>query len=271
MSDKDVLLDKLPTNGAATPNGQLRKLLRWGKAKYFGVQDELVTAGLARKSRGRGGRLERIVDQDAIRMLAKIPPDGSTIGNITLRKSLRWRADRYWAVRDGLLDSGVILKGGGMGGSVHRVIEEVDQEEIDDDSIETEEEVESEVAVALLLPSRSRAIPKSSTLSTLPRVRNRFSGLRSRCTTPLAWAAISVSSNWCATASTSATGSRPPLRWARLSRVSPSNSSMTRNAVPSRVTSSSSTRTAPGWSTVFATYPSRRNRARTVGSWESSG
>lgn len=145
MSDKDVLLDKLPTNGAPTPNGQLRKLLRWGKAKYFAVQDELVTAGLARKSRGRGGRLERIVDQDAIRMLAKIPPDGSTIGNITLRKSLRWRADRYWAVRDGLLDSGVILKGGGMGGSVHRVIEEVDQEEIDDDSIETEEEVESEV------------------------------------------------------------------------------------------------------------------------------
>ena len=48
-------------------------------------------------------------------------------------------------------------------------------------------------------------------------------------------------------------GKLPPLRSARESSVSPSKSSMTRNAAPSGVRSSSNTRTAPEWSTVLAT------------------
>ena len=95
-------------------------------------------------------------------------------------------------------------------------------------------------------PSRSRAIPKSRSLTSPPRVKNTFSGFRSRCTMPCACAEASVARTWSIAPTTSATGSRPPVdRCRRASSVSPSSSSITRNAAPSSVTSSSSTATAP--------------------------
>jgi len=55
------------------------------------------------------------------------------------------------------------------------------------------------------------------------------------------------------------------------STVVPSRSSITRNAAPSSVTSSSTTRTAPACFTELAMYPSRRNRDRMSSCELSSG
>ncbi len=50
--------------------------------------------------------------------LAKLPIDGSALGNSTLRKELRWPESRYWEIRDDLLRQGLIQRGRGRGGSV---------------------------------------------------------------------------------------------------------------------------------------------------------
>lgn len=65
-------------------------------------------------------------------LLSLIPESGATIGNVSLREKLNAavsvaageplaEAD-YWALRDALIDEGLILQGRGRGGSVHRVV-----------------------------------------------------------------------------------------------------------------------------------------------------
>ena len=76
-------------------------------------------------------------------------------------------------------------------------------------------------------------MPKSRTLTLPLRVRNMFSGLMSRWTTPLACAAASTSRSCVAIERASTTGSRRSLRSHRRSTVSPSSSSMTRKTIPS--------------------------------------
>ena len=92
-------------------------------------------------------------------------------------------------------------------------------------------------------------------------VRNRFAGLRSRWMMPLACAAASTSRSCVADRHDEPrpAGARRQ-RSRRSSSGAPSSSSMTTNADPSSAMSSSSTATAPGCSTEFATYPSRRKR-----------
>jgi hypothetical protein len=68
------------------------------------------------------------------RMYALIPEDGRTIGNINLRgllsKEVKGKlggdlsSDDYWSIRNGLIAEGKIIQGGGMGGSVRRVLAE---------------------------------------------------------------------------------------------------------------------------------------------------
>ena len=74
----------------------------------------------------------------------------------------------------------------------------------------------------------SLAIPKSRILVkflSLPRVhRYRFSGLRSRCTMPLAWLAASAEVHCCMMCSVSLKAS--PERRTRAARLSPSRNSM---------------------------------------------
>jgi hypothetical protein len=56
-------------------------------------------------------------------LLAKVPEFGR-IGNKSLRTQLlslgKWDADLYWEVRNNLIDRGLLVKGGGNGGSVRR-------------------------------------------------------------------------------------------------------------------------------------------------------
>jgi hypothetical protein len=61
-----------------------------------------------------------ITDGERESLLSHVPEDRG-IGNTALMRVLGWEADRYWAVRDVLLDDGVIERGRGQGGSVRRV------------------------------------------------------------------------------------------------------------------------------------------------------
>ena len=55
-------------------------------------------------------------------LLAGVPYDGSAIGNVSLRKALGWDHNRYFSVRDSLVDADELAVGGGKGGSVRRVV-----------------------------------------------------------------------------------------------------------------------------------------------------
>ncbi len=81
-------------------------------------------------------------------------------------------------------------------------------------------------------------MPKSTTLTTSPPstalLMKMFCGLRSRCTTPLPWAAVSADAVCSSSRSTSGS-SRRPNRSSRVARSSPSSNSMTMNGRPSTV------------------------------------
>ena len=114
-------------------------------------------------------------------------------------------------------------------------------------------------------PARTRAMPKSSTLSRPSRRTKRLSGLMSRWTMPWAWAATSTSSSSSARRRRSPRGT-PPGRRARSASDCPSSSSITRKGAPSSVTSMSRTSTVPGCLKRLTAFASCSNRARSSGS-----
>ncbi len=57
-------------------------------------------------------------------LLSNVPPQGA-IGNSTLKKLLGWEEDKYWAVRNSLVDKGVLIRGRGKSGSVRKFIPDV--------------------------------------------------------------------------------------------------------------------------------------------------
>lgn len=57
---------------------------------------------------------------DRTRLLALVPSDGSAIGNTALIRHLGWAENRYWSVRDSLLEAGTIVRAKGRGGAVRR-------------------------------------------------------------------------------------------------------------------------------------------------------
>lgn len=72
--------------------------------------------------------LEGLSEQDIStleeQLLARVP-ESSAIGNVTLRGQLSnsgWNEDTYWAVRNRLIERGILETGRGKGGSVRRVI-----------------------------------------------------------------------------------------------------------------------------------------------------
>jgi len=111
-------------------NTSLRERLGWNSERYWAIRNELVQGGFLRLGRGRGGSIIRVIDPDEQAMLARVPSDGSPLGNISLRGALGWPEDKYWKVRNTLVDRGELVRGGGKGGSVRR---SVDPEENADD------------------------------------------------------------------------------------------------------------------------------------------
>ena len=68
-----------------------------------------------------------MTDQTILRdaILTSVPGDGSTIGNQSLLEQLHSQfpqlaEDMFWAVRDALIDEGLLAKGRGRGGAVRR-------------------------------------------------------------------------------------------------------------------------------------------------------
>lgn len=60
------------------------------------------------------------LNKDEKALLDHLPSDGSAVGNRTVQRTLRWNDSRYWAIRNSLVDKGLILRGRGRGGSVRR-------------------------------------------------------------------------------------------------------------------------------------------------------
>lgn len=54
-------------------------------------------------------------------LLARVPADGTSVGNKTLREQLGWDEDTYWKIRNRVIANGDLEKGRGKGGSVKRV------------------------------------------------------------------------------------------------------------------------------------------------------
>jgi hypothetical protein len=87
-----------------------------------------------------------VTDADEREFLNAILP-GQQIGNKSLREKLRWSEDRFWEVRNRLIDSGELTVGRGRGGSTIRLAQiAVAQPTSQLSSIaEAEEQVESDL------------------------------------------------------------------------------------------------------------------------------
>jgi len=66
------------------------------------------------------GIITRRTDGDIL--LDLVPKDGSPIGNVSLFNELNWTEEKYWRVRERLLEEGQLERGKGKGGSVRRSI-----------------------------------------------------------------------------------------------------------------------------------------------------
>lgn len=66
--------------------------------------------------------MSRTPDEEIL--LRHVPNDGTTIGNLRLKKFLGWNIDRYLQTRDKLVEKGILSIGRGKGGSVYRLTPE---------------------------------------------------------------------------------------------------------------------------------------------------
>jgi hypothetical protein len=129
--DATKLYGLIPADGrSAAGNIALREQLGWANERYLHVRKELLDAGYVRLGSGKGGSVKRVQDLEQA-LLAEVPTDGKTIGNIALIRKLGWAEDAYWPVRDALIDRGELVRGGGRGGSVYRVIADVEEDDLD--------------------------------------------------------------------------------------------------------------------------------------------
>jgi len=62
------------------------------------------------------------LNDDQSKFWMKVPIDGQTISNRALQEALGWDSDRYYEVRDSLVDAGFIIRGRGRGGTIRRQV-----------------------------------------------------------------------------------------------------------------------------------------------------
>ena len=62
-----------------------------------------------------------MTNADQTALLAKVPENGDTIGNLKLCHELGWKESRYQSARDALVAAGILAKGQGRGGTLRRV------------------------------------------------------------------------------------------------------------------------------------------------------
>ena len=116
-------------------NRALMEALGWDEDTYNATRDRAIEMETLLKGGGPGGTVRRAeVSPEAEpkplsaaerqryikALLARIPGDGTSVGNRALMEALGWDEDTYAVIRDGLIDDEVLLKGGGPGGTVRR-------------------------------------------------------------------------------------------------------------------------------------------------------
>lgn len=86
--------------------------------------------------------LEGLFEQDIhaleTLLLARVP-DSEAIGNVSLRSQMAaqgWDEESYWAVRNRLIERGILETGRGKGGSVRRVMATASQRALDADHLQ---------------------------------------------------------------------------------------------------------------------------------------
>lgn len=62
------------------------------------------------------------LSDDEQALLQRLPRNGNTAGNRAVQAKLGWDDDRYWAVRDSLVDKNLIVRGRGRGGTVRIIL-----------------------------------------------------------------------------------------------------------------------------------------------------
>jgi hypothetical protein len=62
--------------------------------------------------------MPRLSDEQIL--LNLVPKNGGAVGNGAIMQQLRWDKEKYWRVRDRLLNDGKVVRGSGKGGSVRR-------------------------------------------------------------------------------------------------------------------------------------------------------
>lgn len=66
------------------------------------------------------------LSEDQQKLFDKVPADGSSIGNKSLRQALQWEDKHYWVIRNSLVERDFISTGQGRGGSVYRLLYIID-------------------------------------------------------------------------------------------------------------------------------------------------
>ena len=149
----EELLSAIPSR-RAIGNKNLRNQLKrnqsdWSDQRYWRIRAALIAYDFITTGKGRAGSVMLVTkssekdtqDHDASfvggnfadldeedrkwakELLKKVPQDGAKIGNRDLRTKLDWNENRYWRIRNTLIDDyGLLEKGKGNGGSVGRIV-----------------------------------------------------------------------------------------------------------------------------------------------------
>ena len=131
-----TLLSHVPKDGSSIGNRALMDALGWDEATYVAIRDRGVEKEVLLKGGGPGGTVRRAEatpepesskemsgaarQRNAKTLLSRVPEDGSSIGNRALMHGLEWDESTYAEIRDGLIEDGLIVKGGGPGGTLRR-------------------------------------------------------------------------------------------------------------------------------------------------------
>lgn len=131
--DEQIFLSHVPEDGTGIGLGRLRRTLAWGDTRFEEVKSSLIRQGAIIPWTGRGGSVKRASASDEEKTLLQgLEELGGAAGNISLLRQLGWGDERYYRVRDRLIDQGELVRGPGRGGSV-RIVAEVEASTLDDD------------------------------------------------------------------------------------------------------------------------------------------
>jgi len=131
-----ALLSHVPEDGSSIGNRALMQALGWDEETFAAIRDRGVEKEVLLKGGGPGGTVRRaettpepvsskeLSGATQLRytkmLLSRVPENGSSIGNRALLDDLAWDESTYTKIQNGLVADGLIVRGGGPGGTVRR-------------------------------------------------------------------------------------------------------------------------------------------------------